>query len=103
MSQPLSEQFRLAGKEWCELDAAADLLESSKSAVLAQMMAALGDMPVSRAEATVKAGKEWLEYVTKTVEARKAANLAKIKVEWIKMKFSERMSAEATERAERKL
>lgn len=103
MSQPLSEQFRLAGKDWVELDAAADLLEASKSAVLAQMMAALGDMPVSRAEATVKAGKEWLEYVTKTVEARKAANLAKIKLEWLRMRHSEQMSTEATARAERKL
>jgi len=99
----LSEQFRLAGKEWCELSAAADLLEASKSAVLSQMMAKLGDMPVSRAEATVKAGKEWLEYVEKTVEARKAANLAKIKLEWLRMRHSEQMSQEATERSERRL
>jgi hypothetical protein len=103
MAEPLSETYRIAAKEWVELDAAADLLEASKSAVLAQMMAALGDMPVSRAEAAVKAGKEWIDYVEKTVAARKAANLAKVKLEWVRMRFQEQMSAEATNRSERRL
>lgn len=102
-NMPLSEQFRISAKAWVELDSAASLLEETKSAVLSQRMNALGDMPVSRAEMTVKASEEWREYVTKTVKAREAANLAKVKLEWIRLKFSEQQSYEATARAERRM
>jgi hypothetical protein len=102
-NRPLSEQFRLAAKGWVDKDAAANLLEETKSAVLSQRMAALGDMPVSRAELIVKASPEWAEFVTQMVDARKAANLAKVRVEWIRMKHSEAQSFEATRRAEMKL
>jgi len=99
----LSEQFRLLGTEWVELDHAARLLEATKSAVLSQRMAALGDMPVSRAEQTVKASDEWQSHVTKIEEARTAANLKKIELETIRMQFSEQQSREATDRAERRM
>jgi len=99
----LSEKYRLAAKEWCELDAAANLLEETKSAFLSQKMAALGDMPVSKAEMKVKASAEWAEFIESMVAARKAANLAKVKLEWVRMKFSEWQSAEANSRAERRL
>lgn len=103
MSRPISEIFRVAAKEWVEKDAAANLLEETKSAVLAQRMASLGDMPVSRAEQIVKASNEWYEHVLAIVEARKQATLKKVEVDWIKMRFSEQQSAEANARAERKL
>jgi hypothetical protein len=99
----LSEQFRLSAKEWVDLSAAADMLEESKSATLSQMMLAQGDMPVSRAEMNVKASEQWQDYIAKMVQARKSANLAKVKLEWLRMRHSEQMSIEATERAERKL
>ena len=103
MKVMLSEKYRLAAKEWCELDAAANLLEETKSAFLSQKMAALGDMPVSKAEMKVKASAEWREFIESMVAARKAANLAKVKLEWVRMKFSEWQSAEANSRAERRL
>jgi hypothetical protein len=53
-SNSLSEQYRLIGIEWVELDHAARLLEATKSAVLSQRMAALGDMPVSRGRTNSK-------------------------------------------------
>jgi hypothetical protein len=100
---PISEQFRVAAKQWVELDAAASLLEETKSAVLSQKMAALGDIPVSHAERTVKSSAEWSDHVGKVVDARKNANLAKVKLEWLRMRFSEQQSFEATQRAEMKL
>ena len=103
MSSLLSEQYRLAAKEWVDLDNKARLMEETKSAVLSQRMSALGDMPVSKAELKVKSSTEWMDYITEMVEARTASNLAKVKIEWIKMRFSEQQSREATERAERKL
>jgi len=102
-NQPISEQFRLTAKEWVEADSAASLLEETKSAVLSQRMAALGSMPVSKAEMTVKASPEWEEHVTKIVEARERSNLLKVKLEWLRMRFSEIQSSEATKRAEMKL
>lgn len=103
MSSPISERYRIIAKEWVELDHAARLMEETKSAVLSQRMAALGDMPVSKAELAVKASNEWHEFVKALVDARSAANLKRVELEWIRMRFSEQQSREATERAERKL
>ncbi len=101
--KPISEVYRLAAKSWVEKEAAASLLEETKSSVLSERMAALGDVPVSRAEMTVKASPEWREFVTKMVEARQEANLAKVRLEWVRMLFQEQQSAEASKRAEMRL
>jgi hypothetical protein len=100
---PLSEQFRLIAKKWIDADAAASILEETKSAFLAQRMAEQGDVPVSRAEMAVKASQEWAEYVESMVNARKQAALLKAQLEYIRMQFTEQQSVEATRRAEMKL
>lgn len=100
---PISEEFRLVAKKWAEADAAASLLEETKSAVLSQYMIAHGDGPVNRAEMTVKASKEWREFVESMVKARERANRLKVQMEWIRMKFHEWQSKEASRRAEMKL
>lgn len=98
-----SEKFRIAAKDYVAKEAAASILEETKSAVLSQKMMALGDMPVSRAEMQVKASLDWTEFVTNMVKAREESNLAKVKLEYTRMKFSEQQSAEATARAESRL
>jgi hypothetical protein len=100
---PLSEQFRLIAKKWVDADAAANMLEETKSSILAKRMSELGDMPVSRAEMTVKASIEWHEFIRTMVEAREKAALLKVQLEYIRMKFHEWQSIEATRRAEMKL
>jgi hypothetical protein len=100
---PLSEQFRLAAKDWVDKDAAASMLEETKTAVLAQRMGSLGDIPVNRAEQIVKGSQEWHDWIAGMVNARTAANLAKVKLEWVRMRFNEWQSEEATKRAEMKL
>lgn len=100
---PISEQFRLIAKKWIDADAAASILEETKSAFLAQRMAEQGDVPVSRAEMAVKASQEWAEYVESMVNARKKAALLKAQLEYIRMQFTEQQSVEATRRAEMKL
>jgi hypothetical protein len=99
----LSEQFRIVAKAYVDADSAASLLEETKSAVLARMMLSLGDMPVSRAEMQTKGSAEWVEFVTNMVEARKKAAFLKVKMEYIRMKFSEWQSIEASKRAEMRL
>ena len=100
---PLSEQFRIIAKQWVDADAAANILEDTKSAVLAERMLALGDMPVSRAEMQVKASKDWKHWVSSICEARQKANKLKVQLEYIRMKAGELASFEATKRAEMKL
>jgi hypothetical protein len=102
-NEPLSEQFRIVAKEWVDADAAADLLEEMKSATLSQHMQALGELPVSKAEMIVKASEQWKNYIESMTEARKRANLLKVKLEYIRMRFSESQSYEATKRAEMRL
>lgn len=102
-NMPVSEQYRLVAKEWVEADSAARLLEETKTAVLAQRMRALGDMPASHSEREVKASDEWNDFISKMVRARTQANLKKVQLEYIRMQFSENQSFEATKRAEMKL
>jgi hypothetical protein len=102
-NQPLSEQYRTHAKAWVDRDAAANLLEELKSATLSERMAQLGEMPVAHAERIVKSSAEWRDYIEKMVAARKDANLAKVRLEYIRMKHSEYQSMEATKRAEMKL
>lgn len=100
---PWSEQYRVAAKAWVELDKAATMLEETKSAVLSQKMAALGDIPVSHAERQVKASDEWLDFVKSMVDARSQANLKKVQLEYLRMKFQEWNSENANRRAEARL
>lgn len=100
---PLSEQFRIVARKWVDADAAANILEDTKSAVLAERMVALGDMPVSKAEMQVKASKEWREHVESIGNARKEANRLKVQMEYIRMQSMEWQSENATKRAEMRL
>ena len=102
-NQPISEEYRIVAKSWVDAEAAASMLDDTKSAVLAQKMTALGDMPVSRAEMQVKASDDWIDFVHSVVEARKKANLLKVQLEYIRMRSGEWSSHEASKRAEMRL
>jgi len=97
---PPSEQWYHAAQKLADLNAAADMLEEGKSAFLSQKMARLGDIPVSKAELTVKASPEWADYIKKMVRAREQANLARIEAEFLKMRFTEWQSQDANQRQE---
>ena len=100
---PWSEQFRIVAKSWVDAEAAASLLEDTKSAVLAEKMLALGDMPVSKAEMIVKGSKEWRGELLSITTNRQVANRLKVQMEYIRMKFMEWQSQNATKRAEMRL
>jgi hypothetical protein len=100
---PISEQYRIVAKQWVDAEAAASLMEDTKSAVLSQRMAALGDMPVSKAEMNVKASQEWRDFIEQMVAARKQANRLKVQLEYLRMRSGEWASSEATKRAEMRL
>ncbi len=102
-NRPISEEYRIVAKQWVDAEAAASLLEDTKSAVLSQMMAARGDMAVSKAEMLVKSSAEWVEHVGKIIDARKQANLLKVQLDYLRMKSGEWQSLEASKRAEMRL
>ncbi len=100
---PLSEQFRIVAKQWVDADAAANILEDTKSAVLAERMLELGDMAVSKAEMHIKGSPAWRSHVEVICSARQKANRLKVQMEYIRMQSTEWSSFEATKRAEMKL
>lgn len=100
---PWSEQYRIVAKQWVDANAAAEFREEMKSATLSRLMLKQGDMPVSRAEMNVKASDEWGEYLEQMTDARGKANLLKVQLEYLRMKFSEWQSHEATKRTEARL
>ena len=100
---PLSDKYREAALEWVKLESAANLLEDTKSSIMAQRQTMLGDIPVNRAEQTIKASQEWMEHLETIAAAREAANTAKIQLEYIRMRFTEWNNAEANNRAEMRL
>ncbi len=105
--QPLSEQYRLAGEAYYDLEAAASLMENMKTTTLEQkkqkLIQTVGDMPDSHAERRVKAMSDWEAYIRDMCAARNAADLARLKMEVIRMRFSEWNSRDANSRAEMRL
>jgi hypothetical protein len=100
---PWSEQYRLAAMAWVDADAAASILEDTKSCILSEKMQAHADKPTNKAEILVKSSPEWRAHVMRIVEARRKANQLKVTMEFYRMKFSEWQSHEATKRAESRL
>lgn len=106
-NEPVSEQYRIVAKKWTEAEAAASLLEDTKSAMLStkirQLIESEPGIALNRAEAEVKASAEWREWIESMIEARKKANLLKVQLEYLRMRHSEWQSLEASKRAEMRL
>src|SRR4051812_38861755 len=100
---PWSEQYRIVAKQWVDADAAANFQEEMKSAQLSRLMAKEGDIPVSRAEMNVKASDAWGEFIEQMTDARQKATKLKVQLEYLRMKFMEWQSENATKRAEMRL
>jgi hypothetical protein len=94
------DQIVKAGEDWADKQAAADLLEETRKSVLAKLMI--------DAAATTQAGREmqaladptYTEFVEGMVQARKAANKARVRYDSAKVLAELRRSQEATRRAE---
>lgn len=106
IQRPLSEDYLQVAEQWVAHDSAARLLEEGKSAYFSQRMTEmieLGEKSVARAEIRVKASPDWSNYIKRMNKARTDANMNKIRMEYIRMRFSEHQSDAATERAAARL
>jgi len=90
-----------------EADEAASLMEETKTAVLSEMINSVIsyniNMPFNKAELSAKSSAEYKEFITTMVKLRSKANLLKVKLEYLRMQFSEWQSHEANARAEKRL
>lgn len=102
-NRPISQIFAEKAYDWTQLEAAAQLLEDTKSLIMSQRQAALGDMPVNKAEQIIKASQDWYDHIVTIVNARTAANIAKMELETIRMQANEQNSQQANARLEMKM
>ncbi len=101
--QPISERFRIVARRWVDAEAAAHLLEETKSACLSQRMLKLGEIPVSKAEMIVKGSEDWHEHLERLVAARAAANMLKVQMDYLRMVERQLDRDEWNQRSERKM
>jgi hypothetical protein len=101
--QPLSEQYRIAAKEYVKAKSISKLSEDLKPSRFAELMKQRSDIAVSRAEIDVRASNEWKEHVASVVAAAEAADMARHKVKWIEMRFQEWVMEQAGARKEREM
>jgi hypothetical protein len=106
---PWYERYATLAPEWVAADAAADLLEQTRSAFFAQQVELLKEATPSpglsqaAAENKVKASPEWYAYNKTMVETRKNANLLKARLAYIKMRDMSEQSENATRRVEMRM
>jgi hypothetical protein len=106
-TRPQSELYRDAAQRWVDLDAAARILEDTKTAIFSQkvlgLMAEFPHYSVSKAEMKIKGSDEWISHLDKVARARTRANEARIHVDYVKMQAMEQQSKEAYERQEMRM
>jgi len=100
----LSAEISRVGTDWVQKKHAADLLDKSTKAVLAQitnrMRQADPDLTRKEAEDLALGSDDYLSHVYATVDARRDANLARVQLDALNAMVEAIRSAEATKRAE---
>lgn len=105
-SLPLKDPARLAasivsrGEIWVDCNAAASVLEETKGTLLAKLLKEHFDQPAWKAEALAKSDPRYEEHIKAMVDARRLADLAKVKFDGAKTMGEFIRSAESTRRAE---
>ena len=97
----LCDEAEEAGYAYCDAKAAADLLEETKKSFLATTMANYlgGTMPVSRAETMALADPGYSNFLGRMVDARKAADRARVRYDILKTRIELLRTNTSTERA----
>lgn len=103
--QLISERFRLVAKAWVDADAAARLLEDTRSSVFSKAVLKMQMTAASNAQAEhmARASDEYQEHLTAAAKARDLANLRKVQMEYVWMQFTEWQMATAASRDEKRM
>lgn len=98
----IAERMRLAGEEWSDLDAAANMLEETRKSVLAELVNQSKGGSIAAKESEALANPDYKEHINKMVEARRNANRARVRYDTAKAWVELVRTSEATKRAEMK-
>jgi hypothetical protein len=98
----LAAELTRTGEVWAEAEAAAQLLEETRKAVLAQI-ATRHDGSEAARDRMAHADAGYFEHVEKMVAARRAANLAKVRWIAVQTKLDMIRTAESSRRAEMRM
>jgi hypothetical protein len=99
----LYAQLCAAGEAWADHEAAASLLEETRKVVLAELKNQSAAKSDAAAETLALADPAYRLHVTNMVNARRDANVAKVRYVSLQMLVELRRSQESTRRAEMKL
>lgn len=88
-----------AGDDWCDKDAASDILAETKKTVLAEIMNGLNGSASER-ERIALADPIYRLHLTNMVAARKEANRARVRYDSVRVLAEMRRTQESTRRAE---
>jgi hypothetical protein len=101
----IAERLASAGEEWADKEAAASLLEDTRKRVRAQVAVAhiAEGASAAKAELLAEASDQYHEHLQAMVEARKAANIARVNYDAGKTWTDLVRTQEATKRAEMNL
>ena len=89
-----------SGEDWADKDAAASLLEETKKSMLAKVKNDVPEKSDAAKETIALCHPDYLDHLGLMVEARKAANKAKVRYDSAKTLAEMRRSEESTRRAE---
>ena len=98
----IAERMRLAGEEWSDLDAAANMLEETRKSVLAELVNQSKGGSIAAKESEALADPAYKLHITNMVNARKEANRARVKYDTARAWVELVRTSEATKRAEMK-
>ena len=88
------------GEDWCDANAAAELLEKSEKSVLAEVMATSNQRSRTEREDSARMSTIFKEHLTAIVDARRVANRKRVLYDAAKVKIELMRSMESTRRAE---
>lgn len=99
----LAEQYRVTAKQWADAEAAASLLEETKSCVLSELAAQADVASIAGSEREARRSPAFRDHIDAMVAARRQANVKKVHLKYIEMLFYSRQGADADRRAEMRL
>ena len=89
-----------AGNDWCDKDAAADLLEEQKHSVLSEIKLSSDERSDAARETWARANFRYRQFLEAMIEARRLANRARVRYDAVKTLAELRRTEESTRRAE---
>ena len=96
----LYERFRLAGEEWAKANGEAERQEEQRKSVYSTLYLHADGKTVAEREAQAYASEVWKTHTDKMVAARELANIARAKLDAMKVWWETARSMESTRRLE---